>query len=274
MEMHKEECKLELRSHISTCAVYDRPFHWHEYYELIYIMENSCRFFVDGRLIKANEGDLISINARGVHQFIVDVPDTKVRTIQFPIKILLNISQNIIPLKTYITAREIENIPGLKEKLNNIFLLMDMENNDVRFMSDNLFLQSIFSSLYFILMKYFPESHRTKGEKDLRQDFYRITEYINKHYLCDVSVKTLSHELFIPERKITKLFKKYSGIELKTYVNTLRIKKANRLLNDGFNITNAALCSGFQCVRSFNNIYKGYMGITPSEYIKLHIDSR
>ena len=43
---------------------------------------------------------------------------------------------------------------------------------------------------------------------------------------------------------------------------------------EGMSITEAALESGFQSVRTFNNSYKEYMGMTPTEYIKKTLNQK
>ena len=57
---------------------------------------------------------------------------------------------------------------------------------------------------------------------------------------------------------------------LKNEIAVLK-RKANELLKEGHNISEAAFGSGFQCIRSFNNIYKNLTGITPSEYLKEYV---
>ena len=63
------------------------------------------------------------------------------------------------------------------------------------------------------------------------------------------------------------MFFKYSGETLKQYLNTIRVKNANALMDSGYSITESALESGFQNVRTFNEVYRKIMGITPTEYV-------
>ena len=44
-------------------------------------------------------------------------------------------------------------------------------------------------------------------------------------------------------------------------------KNANMLMDLGYGISEAALESGFQNLRTFNEAYKKHMNMTPSEYI-------
>ena len=39
-------------------------------------------------------------------------------------------------------------------------------------------------------------------------------------------------------------------------------------MDQGRTVTDAALESGFQCIRTFNSTYKRLTGITPSEYLQ------
>ena len=52
------------------------------------------------------------------------------------------------------------------------------------------------------------------------------------------------------------------------YINKLRIKNANLMLAQGASITEASMESGFRSIRTFNNVYKGIMSMTPSEYVR------
>lgn len=52
------------------------------------------------------------------------------------------------------------------------------------------------------------------------------------------------------------------------YIYSLRIKKANGLIKQGCSVTDVAMKSGFQSIRTFKNIYKKVTGITPKEYKK------
>ena len=64
------------------------------------------------------------------------------------------------------------------------------------------------------------------------------------------------------------MFRKYAGTDLNEYINSLRIKQVNQMLLQGCRITEAATESGFQSIRTFNNLYRLQTGMTPSEYLR------
>ena len=267
MEIVEEKAKSEICSHIKKYDSIVSSFHWHKRYEICQVINKPCRFLLDGIIIEANEGDIITIDEQIVHRFIIDNSDTYVRIIQFPLKLIFNISATIKPLKPHITLNEIKSVPNLDETLKNLFEIMDQEGL-VNHSGDNPFFQSICASLYFLLMRNFSIKENLSFSQKDRQDFFEITDYIHKHFTENIDVNTIATSLYSSRRRLASLFSKYSGIGLNVYINTLRIKNANRLLISGSTITEAAFESGFQTIRTFNNAYKSYMGITPSEFIK------
>lgn len=93
-------------------------------------------------------------------------------------------------------------------------------------------------------------------------------EFINAHFSENITAIEIGKQLYMDRKKLSEIFLKFSGVKINLYINQLRISKANELMRNGSPITVAAMESGFQSVRSFNDIYKKITGITPSEYNK------
>ncbi len=139
---------------------------------------------------------------------------------------------------------------------------------------DNPYLQSVISSIYFLLMRYFPAEEGSATKKNDRKDFYKIAEYVNEHFKEEINISIIANKLYMSRGRLASLFSKYAGTGLNEYINALRIKNANQLLGEGKLVTEAAIESGFQSIRTFNNAYKEYMGITPTEYVKKYTNAK
>lgn len=231
------------------------------------MLNKPCNFRVDGQLIEANVGDIIAINEHTIHQFLVLNDETDIRIFQFPLKILMNFNSVIEPLKVHITHEEIFAIPELEEKLDILFDMMEKEGKAIKAF-ENPFLQSIAASVYLLLERHFSVSQSVFAKNKDRQMFYKIVEYINEHFKEEISVSSISNELYLSRGRLADVFKKYSGVSITEYINSLRINNANYMLMHGSTATEAALESGFASVRTFNNVYKSVMNMTPSEYVK------
>ena len=241
-------------------------FHWHENCEICYLMNKPSDFWVDGEMIKANTGDIVVINEYTVHDFRVKEKDTDFKLLFFRAKTVMNPDVEILPLKTHITAEEIKKIDGLDEKIQALYSLIWSEESAKR-VEDNSLMKTLIASLYLLLMRYFPGKADKKIQKQ-RMEFYKIVNYINEHYKENINVKTLSENLYMTRVKISQLFLKYSDMKINDYIDKIRVDNVNVLLQNGANITEAGLESGFPTVRTFNNTYKRIMKISPSQYLK------
>lgn len=267
MEIIQEYSRGELSCYSRKFNKWEGMFHWHDNYEICQVIDKPCRFRIDGIIYNANPGDIVTINQQTVHQFLIDEDDTRIIIIQFHPKILLNYSYCACQLKPHITKAELDDIYGLNDAVNSIIHLLESETASVS-CHDNLFMQSLSSSLFFLLQKHFSQNNESAASFGQRNDFYKIVDYINNNFCKDISVNSIASEFYFSRGKLSAVFKKYSGIGITEYIQTLRIKNANLLLSDGSSVTDAAMSSGFDSIRTFNNTYRKIMGITPSEYQK------
>ncbi len=268
MKIVQESKRFDLYCNTKNCNLSDlHPFHWHENYEICQVINKPCSFRIDGELIEANPGDIVAISDQTVHQFIIKENDSNIRIIQFNSNILFGITDIILPLKTHICYSEIAGDKELKNNLDCLLNLLECEEN-VEHSDANNYYKSITAALYFFLQQHFPASETRRSGKSSKNDFYRIVEYINAHFTENITVNSVSEHFYFSRGKLSSVFKKYSGLGVNDYINQLRIKNANMLLLQGESITNAALSSGFESIRTFNNCYKKIMGVTPSEYVK------
>lgn len=268
MKIVRESKRFDLYCKIRRCQLSDiHPFHWHENYEMCQVINKPCAFRIDGEMIEAVPGDIVTISEKTVHQFIIRENDSDIRIIQFNSNILFGITDKILPLKTHIPYTEIVKNNELRNNLGLLFGMMECEEN-IADSDNNNYYKAITAALYFLLQQHFPETAAKHSDKSSKNDFYRIVEYINNHFSENITVDSISKHFYFSRGKLSTVFRKYSGMGVNDYINRLRIKNANMLLLKGESVTNAALSSGFESIRTFNNCYKKIMGLSPSEYVK------
>jgi len=248
-----------------------RFLHWHNNYEICQVMKNKCTFFVNGEYIDAVEGDFVVVGENIVHRFIAE-EKTEVRILQFSLKVLIDAGITPKRLKMHITAEEISKIPELDQKIKMLLALIEAEGRTAAG-GENIFQQCIVAAFYSLLMCHFEERNLDDINKEQRE-FFEIIQYITEHFEEDININALSERLYMYRGKLSTIFKKYSGMSPNEYIYSLRIKKANELMNQGYDIMESALQSGFQNVRTFNYIYKKMTGITPTEYKKGSVSAK
>ncbi len=243
--------------------------HWHESYEICRILEGSARFLVDGVNYELKKGDIVCINAAVPHLSCAGDEGCVICLFKALPSNFLQISPSAKPLKVHITYAEQAKAEGFLPALNAVYGLLT-EKKDSPADGDGPLMQALSASLYFLLMEHFALLETYKSKNKERKIFFRTLDYVNAHFSEPINVNVLSEKLFYPRGKLSAIFTKYSGVKLVDYINGLRIERANELLSEGESITNAAFLSGFQNIRTFNNIFKKEMGITPTEFLKRH----
>lgn len=95
--------------------------------------------------------------------------------------------------------------------------------------------------------------------------------YINSHYMEDISQVSVADEIGISSVYLSKLFKESLSIGFSEYLRSLRLEKAKSLLQQGNTpIKEIIKDCGFNDYAYFFKAFKKQEGITPKEYIEMH----
>ncbi|WP_348677543.1 AraC family transcriptional regulator [Flavobacterium coralii] len=88
--------------------------------------------------------------------------------------------------------------------------------------------------------------------------------YIDSHFLEDITLQTLAGEANISSYHFIRLFKKTFGLSPYQYILKKRLSFANELLKEGSSVTDTAYLSGFADIASFSKAYKKQYGVAPT----------
>lgn len=239
-----------------------RAFHWHDKLEVIFPLDRPFTVLLNGARYEASAGDCLLIGSQAVHSFDVPEDGTGILLGQFPYGILL--SCGVLPpaVKPHITAAEIAANEALSAQLSALRTALSFEGK-VTLGEQAPLTQSLFASLYFLLARHFPTDSGSAREVRERQDFHRIVSYVNEHFTEPLTVSGIATSLYIDRGKLARLFLSYAGRSLSDYITSLRLARANELLQGGAPVTVAALESGFQSVRTFHDVFRRTQHVTP-----------
>jgi two-component system response regulator YesN len=104
----------------------------------------------------------------------------------------------------------------------------------------------------------------------------RILSYLQDHFHDDVSLDLLAEQMSLHPNYISSLFKKETGESFINYLNSIRIKEAQRLLRTQMHMTVSAIGQqvGYESKNYFAKVFKKYTGITPGAYRVNEIESK
>lgn len=101
-----------------------------------------------------------------------------------------------------------------------------------------------------------------------------ITRYLQEHLAEDVSLSILAEQFHLNAQYISQLFKSEIGVGFLSYLTSIRMEKAKKLLlSTSASIADVAEQSGYGDYRVFTKVFKKSEGVTPSQYRRDFLES-
>lgn len=107
-----------------------------------------------------------------------------------------------------------------------------------------------------------------RGEVASDEEFLEILKFIESNFKKKITLDTLSEKFYVNKFTLLRKFKKYTGMGLPKYLNTVRIINAKTALMKTDKIIDVAHFSGFGNVGSLDRAFIQEVGMTPREYRK------
>ena len=240
--------------------------HWHNDAELVYIKEGTIYIGVNNERYLLSEGDMAVINSGDIHYYESTEIPSKIITLVFNTE-FIGLSSDWPPkgrfVSPYVEKNVIENselrhIPSLLYKISK-----EYNSKDDYY---DIFIKASLNEICGLLLRNVPiDNNKRESNTSRVQTMQKVFGYIEDNYHMDISLQNIADNFNIDPYNLSKDFNLLTGTNLKTYINTLRLFKAEDLiLNTNKDITDIALDSGFNSIRSFNRAFKQLKGYTPS----------
>lgn len=243
------------------------PYHFHDGVELLYVHKGVILVKAFNEVETVQEGQFIANDPYVVHSVESITPDTVVTCI--------NISEDYTDENDGIISSVIQKVVNTKEyaRLKNDILEWIIMEATPGTTKDKLLWQmkKIFPSLQkFMSVALLYRNEEGVTVKDAAKDHERLTSIINYLFLHHdeaITLDSISSELYISKYYLSHYVKKAFGYTLKQTLSHARSEESTiDLLGSQMTIEAIAAKHGFPSVRSFNEIFPRYVGISPAEY--------
>lgn len=247
--------------------------HWHTALEIIMPVENYYDVKVHDTLYRVNPGEVIIIPPGEIHTLIA--PSNGKRFIfLFDITDLTKMKgfsgiQSLLAQPLYVTK---ENFPHIHEDVyqylvqirNEYFNKKEYAELTIHAMLIQMFVKFGYNHINSVTQF---SGARINKQKEYVQIFNEIMDYIDNHYMDDLTLESIAEQSGFSKFHFSRLFKLYTNFTFCNYLTYRRIKVAESLLiQPDLSITEIALQSGFPSISTFNRIFKQEKDCTPSEY--------
>lgn len=245
--------------------------HFHNQYELYYLLAGERYYFIKDRVFRIQPGNLVMINAHDLHK-------TTDANTQNHIRILINFSKDFLPsspgMNQLLEALFVDSchvvpfLPADQQYVETVFnrLIYEAQSQGLGF---EISLQSLLMELLVYTRRYIEENQNVRlvPPSPMHEKISEIVQYINQHYGHPLSLPGLSKKFFISQYHLSRTFKQTTGFTVVEYINNIRIREAQRLLREtNLKVIDIAEVVGFKNVSHFGRVFKNITNYSPLLY--------
>jgi AraC-like DNA-binding protein len=250
--------------------------HYHSQYEIYYLVSGDRNYFIYDRVYNVQKGDLVLINSNVLHKSVDGFSGSHERIlIEFDISFFDGFLVNYTDLHLLDAFSSDSNILRLEEsdkkQLENCLfkIIQESKENNIE---NNVALKVYFLELIILINKFSSKSSAMEFDhpSELHKKISEIITYINLNYMYDIGLDLVADKFFISTAHLSRAFKKVTGFSFVEYVNSLRVKEAQKLfVETTLSISEIGKKVGYQSSTHFGRVFKSITGSSPREYKKL-----
>ncbi len=236
--------------------------HYHNLYEIYYIVNGNCRYFIDGKLYDLQDGDVMLIPEGIIHNTeYKNTPHTR---------LLINCSRRFIPSSVAKILPQIQyhyRNPEISMEIHELLCRIEDEYNKKDEFTDEV-LRSYVHMLFVLLAR---NRHGHESVEVKNGYIEKAIRYVNENYMMDISLTDVAKLCSVSAEHFSRIFTKETGLGFCEYINIVRMKKAETLIRSGqkASIAQIATSCGFNDSNYFSLKFKKMYGMSPKKMQKM-----
>ncbi|MCZ8514163.1 AraC family transcriptional regulator [Paenibacillus filicis] len=261
--------------HVKRTEPFERTNHFHGTYEIYYLLAGQRGYFIKDRSYLISPGDLVFINKHDVHKTSNIGPPGHER-------IVINFSDRFLgkdhPLyheSLFAAFQHPSHVFSLK--LQEQIFVQTIMNKLTKELKERATGYETYTKLLLMELLLFAGRCAERQEtvpfehaSPLHKKISEIVQYINGHFQEPMTLAGLAGRFYMSPYYLSRAFKDVTGFTFIEYVNTARIKEAQRLLKEtDMKIIGIAEAVGFENIAHFGRMFKKLTKLTPLAFRKM-----
>lgn len=258
------------------CKYFDKPWHFHKEYELVYINKTKGTRFIGDQVSFFEDGDLVILGPNIPHLYRNSEEYYKNNKLRAK-STFIHFTEDFLG-GSFFDLPEMKQVKKLLERSSlglevtgksNAFVkskLVEMNDqkpaNRLMNLLEILVHLSTSKDLTPILSKTFTASSDNDTDR-----IDMVIQFILKNYKNDIYIEEIASKLNMSIASFSRYFKHHTHKTFSNYVTEIRISHACRLMMDShYNISEICYMSGFENQSNFYRHFKKFTGVIPKEY--------
>ena len=248
--------------------------HWHDDMEILYT-EAEGVLNINDREYPMHPGDVFFINPRSIHR-TSRKSHGLMSHIVFDLSILVTAGSAANDVNRLIDSvirgrKGVMEKPGKELSVAILPVIQEIVSHGEHTVEYGYESSKILSLLFSVLAECLrAEAFRDESGEDLYGIRYitEVMDFIRDHYAEPLTADTLAASVGISSTYLYRLFRDYAGLSPVNYINTIRLREAYLLLEEGCNVTETALAVGIPNTSYFIKLFKDSTGKSPHQWIR------
>lgn len=240
------------------------PNHFHAYYVIGFIEKGRRQLSCKNKLYTLEPGDMVLFNPKDNHACAQnDGTSFDYRSIYIQPEVMRKAVFEV-------TGRDYLPVfsPSANFHCELVPLLKDLHQKFMQGMSDFKKEELFYFLLEQLLMDYTTQQPTTQQTAPC-SELQAVCEFLESHYMDSITLDDLCQLTGLRKFTLLRAFTKWQGISPYSYLETIRIDRAKKLLAQGVPPLETALQSGFNDQSHFTNFFKKFIGLTPKQYMNI-----
>ena len=230
--------------------------HYHPHYEIYYMKDGNCRYFIDDRSFDVEAGDVIFIPKEIIHR-------TNYTTSSHS-RLLINFTEDYIPAdanRELMESRYLYRSREIARHIEELFKKIEQEYTHPDDYTKSL-LYCYTAEMFYLIFRHPGNLEEATTGNELIDS---IVKYIKQNYMSDIKLSSVARMKSVSAEHLSRTFKSCTGFGFNEYVTLLRLKKAEEMIRTepGKTISEIAYECGFNDGNYFSYKFKKMYGISP-----------
>ena len=258
------------------CKSIDKPenhfMHINKYCEIYVFIDGDANYIVEDTIFSLKKGDIVIITPYEVHKALL-TKKGRYERFYFLIPVDAFSYMRSDPLKKILEfIKNGDNLLSLPdaEREEVIKILFEMKRLAEKESGNELAVYSYFLKFIDIINRNLGEKSDDRVAKNTQQFpqiLSDVLRYIDTNLTDIKTAEEIAEHFHISSPYLSSLFKSYTDIGIKKYIQLRKISYAKNLLDNGRNVTEACFESGFNSCSYFIKTFKEHIGTTPFVYV-------